>query len=275
MGGTSGEGAFPHLGDESREIWDTNAEWWDDRIGDGNDFQTILIEPATEELLALREGETVLDVACGAGRFARRMAELGAKVVAFDFSENFVRRAEERTKGTGLSIQYAVLDARDEDALLTLGEERFDAAVCTMALMDMAEIETLFRGLSLVLKPEGRFVFSVAHPCFHPAGIRKFSEMYEESAGRHVRINGVKVLSYLTPVARKTEGIIGQPEPQYYFHRPVEGLLRAGFDAGFVIDGLKEPAFGKGGGGGAGLGWDDMPEIPPVLVVRLRHGNRQ
>jgi SAM-dependent methyltransferase len=200
------------------------------------------------------------------------MAELGARVVAFDFSESFVKRAEERTKDTGLSVQYAVLDARDEDALLALGEGRFDAAVCTMALMDMAEIESLFRGLAALLKPEGRFVFSVAHPCFHSAGMRKFSEMYEESAGRHVRINGVKILSYITPKARKTEGIIGQPEPQYYFHRPLQDLFRAGFEAGFVIDGLLEAAFGKSEKDGSGLRWDDMPEIPPVLVVRMRPG---
>jgi SAM-dependent methyltransferase len=198
------------------------------------------------------------------------MAELGAKVVAFDFSENFVKRAEERTKDTGLSVQYAVLDARDEDALLDLGEGRFDATVCTMALMDMAEIGSLFRGLATLLKPEGRFVFSVAHPCFHSAGMRKFSEMYEDGVGRHIRINGVKVLSYITPKARKTEGIIGQPELQYYFHRPIQDLFRPGFEAGFVIDGLMEPAFESSGKDGSGLRWNDMPEIPPVLVVRMR-----
>ena len=35
---------FPERGDENRRIWDANALWWDDRIGDGNDFQTLLIE---------------------------------------------------------------------------------------------------------------------------------------------------------------------------------------------------------------------------------------
>ena len=69
---------FPEQGDENRRIWDANALWWDDRIGDGNDFQTVLIEPATERLLDVAAGDTILDVACGAGRFARRMVELGA-----------------------------------------------------------------------------------------------------------------------------------------------------------------------------------------------------
>ena len=83
--------------DENRRIWDANAHWWDDRIGDGNDFQTLLIEPATERLLAVSSEDVILDIACGAGRFARRMAELGASVVAFDHSANFIERARART----------------------------------------------------------------------------------------------------------------------------------------------------------------------------------
>src|SRR5215467_12695023 len=58
---------FPELAGENLEIWNANAVWWDDRIGDGNDFQTHLIEPATERLLAISPGDHVLDIACGAG----------------------------------------------------------------------------------------------------------------------------------------------------------------------------------------------------------------
>ena len=96
---------FPELAEENRRIWEGNARWWDDRIGDGNDFQTVLIEPATERLLEVVAGDTILDAACGAGRFARRMAELGARVVAFDQSEEFIARARERTPSDA-AIEY-------------------------------------------------------------------------------------------------------------------------------------------------------------------------
>ena len=52
---------------QAREIWDTNASFWDDYMGEGNDFQRLLIGPTTERLLELRGGETVLDIACGNG----------------------------------------------------------------------------------------------------------------------------------------------------------------------------------------------------------------
>ena len=141
-----------------------------------------------------------------------------------------------------------------------------------MALMDMPEIAALFHALSQLLQQNAPFVFSVLHPCFHSATIQRFAEMYEEGAGRHVIRTGVKVSSYLSPSAQKTEGIIGQPEPQFLFHRPLSRLLQQGFDAGFVVDGFEEPGFMPADTPRAGVKWHDMPDIPPILVVRMRRG---
>ena len=260
---------FPEHVEENRRIWNANARWWDDRIGEGNDFQTLLIEPATERLLNVTAGDTILDVACGAGRFARRMASLGAKVVAIDTSTEFIARARERTSDDA-SIDYRLLDAASTDALLSLDANRFTKVVCTMALMDMPEIAPLFRALRTLLPRGGAFVFSVTHPCFHSADVQRFAEMYEDGPGRHIIRTGVKVSSYLSPSARKTEGIIGQPEPHFFFHRPLSRLLQQGFDAGFVVDGFEEPSFAPMETPKAGVKWNDMPDIPPILVVRMR-----
>lgn len=264
---------FPECADENRRIWNANARWWDDRIGDGNDFQTVLIEPATERLLEVVRGDRILDVACGAGRFARRMAALGASVVAFDGSNEFIARARERT-ASGEAIEYHVLDAANVGVLAANGANRFNKAVCTMALMDMPEIRPLFGALPRLLTTGGVFVFSVTHPCFHSAAIQRFTELSEEEAGRHVVRSGVKVTSYLSPFARKTEGIIGQPEAQWFFHRSIGALFRAGFDAGFVVDGIEEPGFPEKHGSRPGVRWHDMPDIPPVLVVRMKLANQ-
>src|SRR5512136_2653255 len=108
------------LNRETQQIWDANARFWDARFGEGNAFQRLLISPATERLLALRPGELVLDAACGNGAFSRRMAELGARVVAFDFSEQFLERARARTaERADLAgrIEYHHIDATDEAQL--------------------------------------------------------------------------------------------------------------------------------------------------------------
>ena len=149
---------------EVREIWDRKAAFWDDYMKEGNRHSKELVWPAQERLLGLGRGETVLEVACGNGNFALRMAKAGAKVVASDFSETFIDLARARTVEDADLIDYRVLDATDSGQLLALGEERVDAAVCTMALFDMAAIEPLAASLPRLLKPRGRFVFRSSTP---------------------------------------------------------------------------------------------------------------
>jgi 2-polyprenyl-3-methyl-5-hydroxy-6-metoxy-1,4-benzoquinol methylase len=80
------------VNEEIREVWNKNAAFWDERMGDGNEFVEILVWPSTERLLDLRSGERVLDIACGSGLSSRRLAATGAEVVAFDFAEDMMRR---------------------------------------------------------------------------------------------------------------------------------------------------------------------------------------
>lgn len=60
----------------AKDAWNQNAKFWDERMGEGNDFVELLIWPVTERLLALKPGERVLDIACGNGLSSRRMAAM-------------------------------------------------------------------------------------------------------------------------------------------------------------------------------------------------------
>lgn len=257
------------LNAETRRIWNTNAAFWDERMGDGNQFQRLLVGPATERLLELQPGEEVLEIACGNGVMARRLGELGARVLATDFSAVFVERARARGAPGPGSVEYRVVDATSEVELLALGEGRFDAAVCNMALMDMAEIAPLFRALRRLLKPGGRFVFALQHPCFN-SGLLRMTAEEEDVNGEIVDVYAVKVIDYIHPRTQKGIGIVGQPEPHYYFHRPLATLLGACFAAGFVVDGMEEPAFPPGETSPRALSWVHFTNIPPVLAVRVR-----
>ena len=267
---TTGEAA---LARQAHEAWERKAAFWDEKMGEGNAFQRVLIGPATEQLLQVRPGETVLDVACGNGVFSRRLAQLGARVVAIDFSEKFVELAKARTEKTGCGVEYLVTDATDEKQMLTLGEGRFDAAVCNMALMDMAIIDPLMRALRRLLKPNGRFVFSVQHPAFNSNAVTLVLEE-EDREGALVETYSVKVSSYLHVPPGMGGGMPGEPVPHPYFHRPLSELFGACFRAGFVVDGMEEPSFAKPEGGSRsatiGLSWENFAGIPPVLVARAR-----
>src|SRR5262245_40230307 len=121
-----------------RHAWDTNAAFWDERMGEGNDWHLQLIAPATEKLLEVRPGQRILDAACGNGQFDRRLAELGAEVVAFDQAPAMIERARAHKTRFSDRVRFAVADATDAESIRALGGAPFDAVVCNQALMDIA-----------------------------------------------------------------------------------------------------------------------------------------
>ncbi|MCI0477000.1 MAG: methyltransferase domain-containing protein, partial [Anaerolineales bacterium] len=126
--------------DDVRARWDTNAAFWDERMGEGNAFHLHLVEPAALELIQLEPQERILEIACGNGQFARKLASLGARVTATDFSPAMIERARAHTEPFNNQIEYRVADATDENALRALGAHAFDAIVSNMALMDISDI---------------------------------------------------------------------------------------------------------------------------------------
>lgn len=260
------------LNQEVQAIWNQNAAFWDEKMSDeGNDFQRILVGPGAERLLNLQAGELVLEVGCGNGVFARRMAQLGARVIATDFSEQFLERAKARVTEHADRIEYRYLDATDRDQLLALGDKSFDAIVSNMVIMDMANIEPLMQAIPALLKPRGRFVFALMHPCFNTTGTFLMAEEEGINGGFATKY-AIKVVQYLDQQPQKGTGIVGQPSTHYYFHRPLNELLGICFGAGLVMDGIDEPAFRHDAARPAPriLSWKNYTQIPPILVVRMR-----
>jgi 2-polyprenyl-3-methyl-5-hydroxy-6-metoxy-1,4-benzoquinol methylase len=253
---------------EVQRAWNTNAAFWDSRMADGNEFFNHLIWPAVESLLEPSPGQSILDIACGNGVTSRRLAKAGAVVTAIDFSGPLIEFARKRSPAE--KIQYRVMDATDCEALTGLGRRSFDSALCNMAMMDMAEIEPMMRAVGECLRPDGRFVFSILHPCFNNPDV-VLTEEREDRDGQLIDSYSVRVRRYATSFKKAGVAIDGQPQPQPYFHRSLETLLNAAFGAGLVLDGWNESVFPPGySGAGPTLGWSRFSEIPPVLVARLR-----
>ncbi|HEX7541982.1 MAG TPA: class I SAM-dependent methyltransferase [Anaerolineales bacterium] len=260
--------------DETRSIWDANAAFWDEKMGEGNDFVNVLQWPAILRLLDPQPGQCILDVATGNGLTARRLAALGARVTAFDFSAELIKLACTHTAHSAL-ITYHVLDATDEFALLSLGEHGFDSALCNMALFDMADIEPLFHALPKLLKPGGIFVFTLTHPAFNNASCIHVAEEMDDE-GEIKTVYSVKISRYMTPHQMHGLAIRGQPEPQLYFERPLQHYFNLGFRNGFVLDGFEERAFPPDKSQKNPLSWGgNFSEIPPVLVARMKLSDAQ
>jgi SAM-dependent methyltransferase len=175
----------------------------------------------------------------------------------------------ERARARDAQIDYRIADATSEAQLLALGEEgSFDVGVCNMAIMDIPKIEPLAAALRRLLRPGGRFVFSILHPAFNGSGTARVVEEVDDERGVRL-LHSVKVSRYIRPRVSRGMALAGQPEAQWYFDRPISALLGTFFERGFVLDGLEEPVF-EPSQVDAGSTVAVFVELPAVLVARLR-----
>jgi ubiquinone/menaquinone biosynthesis C-methylase UbiE len=121
------------------------------------------LEPAQTALLDLvdlKPGNRVLDVACGTGLVTFKVAARIApgQVVGTDLSEQMIlaARAAAATRGCA-NTRFERMDAEE----LKLGESSFDAALCALGLMYVPNPERALGELHRVLRPGGRAAAAV------------------------------------------------------------------------------------------------------------------
>ena len=262
-------GAGPPLEELKQEIlrgWEAGAEFFDDRWGDdGDEFHREVFAPAAERMLGAHPGQRVLELACGNGGFARRLATQGIDVLATDLSPTLIAAAERRTRAADLrGASFAVLDATDERAIVDTAVTPFDGAVCVMGVMSMPLLRPLFGGVSRALKPRGPFVVLTLHPAYATAANR-FAKSEEED-----QPHGLTVTRYLSRFVTHGVTNVEQKERQVYFHRPLGELLQDAFAAGLMLDGMEELPAPQQPFEESKLMWNVLPEIPMAVALRFR-----
>ena len=140
--------------------WNEVSGWYDRLVGEsGSDYHQQVIIPGACRMLDPKKGEKILDVGCGQGVFARKLAERGAEVTGIDASKNLIKLAQKRSP----HIKYLVADA---SSLKMFGAESFDTVACIMAIMNIDPLETVIAEMTRVLKKNGRLLLVLNHPCF-------------------------------------------------------------------------------------------------------------
>jgi len=109
-------------------------------------------------LLSLRPGMRVLDVPCGEGRIAGRLAQRGCEVVGLDSSRPFLALARDR-------YPEVTFEHGDMRALPYDGE--FDAVVnwfTSFGYFDAATNDAVLAGFARALRPGGRLAIELLNP---------------------------------------------------------------------------------------------------------------
>ncbi|HZY70502.1 MAG TPA: class I SAM-dependent methyltransferase [Thermoplasmata archaeon] len=216
--------------------WEEIAAYYDEKQGDrGDTWHRTLIDPGLWKRVGRVRGLRVLDLACGNGYIARRLARSGAHVVAIDSSPSMLERAKART-APSLDVRY---ERRDAAHLTGFPDDSFDLAVSNMALMDISDGAGAIRQVARVLRPGGRFVATLSHPCFDNGSASAWSvERVLLTTTVYRKISRYRELLSERFPWRTPDGTLYRTLGH---HRPLNWYARVLGEAGLAITALDEP----------------------------------
>lgn len=222
--------------------WERVATWYDGWVGDrGSRYHQGLAIPAALELLDPRPDEEILDVGAGQGVLAPYIAQLEARYTGVDASGRLIDAARGRHGALG---RFLVGDARRLASVPGLRPSGYDGVVFLLSIQDIDPLGPVFASVRWALRPNGRVVILMTHPCFRQP--RHSGWGWDE--GRKLQFR--RVDSYLSPMAVPMKSIGGGP-PTRSFHRPM-GTYAEGLAAiGLAIDAMRE-----------------VPDLPPAMRPR-------
>ncbi|WP_288073501.1 class I SAM-dependent methyltransferase [Pyrococcus sp.] len=140
-----------------------------------DDYMYFYSEKLTEErtqkeveflvkALKLEEPRKILDLACGFGRHAIKLAELGHEVVGVDIMDGFLEIARKTAEEKGVNVKFMKGDMREINF-----EEEFDVVLLLYTSFGYFSDEENFKVLQNVykaLKPNGLFCLDVPNKDF-------------------------------------------------------------------------------------------------------------
>ncbi len=138
------------------------------QVYDEEDNPLIALEEAhVDRLLGDVKGKRILDVGCGTGRHAARLAQRGAEVTGVDFSGGMLARAREKAGMTGVALVEHDLSER-----LPFEPGCFDCVACCLVLDHVGFVSELFSEMQRVCACGGRVVVSAMHPAMNLLGVQ-------------------------------------------------------------------------------------------------------
>ncbi|MBS0192240.1 MAG: pseudouridine synthase [Phycisphaerales bacterium] len=278
--------------------WDHVASWYDNLIEEGKSdhFERVII-PGALRLTGPREGQRILDVACGQGAFCRVLAGQGARVTGIDISPRLIEAARRGAGRDGDRSRFEVVDARElEHAVLSGGA--FDCVTCLMALMNIEPLAPVFHGIRSKLAPGGKFVCVILHPAFRAPGQTSWAwdapartaERPGSARPRQGRPDRGKLASEKDRQYRRVDGYLSPAEHKIVmnpgaassgaeaittttYHRPLQTYMRLLADAGFVLEALEEWPSARQSQPGPRAAEENRArrEIPMFLALRAVH----
>jgi len=146
---------------DAQDLYDSRAANYDASWHDR--FSSHVVQ-----LLDLKPGESVLDLACGTGLVTFKAAQAvgsSGHVVGVDISTGMLHQAHVKLEDhTTNNIHFYNHSITELGSLSDLQERNFDAIACASALVLLPHPEAAIKQWAKYLKPGGRLITDAAHP---------------------------------------------------------------------------------------------------------------
>jgi len=146
---------------DAQDLYDGRAANYDDSWH--GRFSSHLVQ-----ILDLKPGERVLDLACGTGLVTFKAAERvgpSGHTVGVDISTGMLAQAHAKLQGHTLNnVQFHNHSITELDSLPELQEHTFDAITCASALVLLPHPQAAITQWAKYLKPGGRLITDATHP---------------------------------------------------------------------------------------------------------------
>lgn len=109
------------------------------------------------DMVAAGKNEKILDAACGTGKYTIEFVKAKAVVTGIDFCNEMLDIARKKVPGTKFIIA-------DISGRLPFKNSQFDKITCGQTLKHIKNLTPTLKEFNRVLKPGGKFIFSVTHP---------------------------------------------------------------------------------------------------------------
>jgi 2-polyprenyl-3-methyl-5-hydroxy-6-metoxy-1,4-benzoquinol methylase len=196
------------------ECWKRNSEPWTLAVRERRIRSRVLVtDAAIEEAIRARSPSTVLDIGCGEGWLAHRLADHGMEVLGIDVVPGLIANARNKPGGR---FEVMAHEALAEQGLA----ETFDVCVCNFSLLGADATAGVFAAMPSLLAPAGALIVQTLHPW--------------SSCGDHPYRDGWREGSWAGIDAQ-----FGEPAPWYF--RTLHGWTRLFSSVGLRIETILEP----------------------------------
>lgn len=203
--------------------------------------------PATLSLLPELSGKRVLDAGCGPGIYSEQLIKNGADVTAIDASPKMIELAKQKL-GNSAEVRLGDLSK----PLDFLENSSFDIILSPLVLDYIEDWRGTFAEFYRLLRPSGRFIFSIHHPFFEYIYYK--IENYFETEIVSCQWHGFKGVRVEMPS----------------FRRPLNELINPLLETGFQLEKIIEPLPTDEFKEADPKHFEELSKFPAFLCVRAR-----